>query len=272
MKRLLLLISLLAMSTAFATNDGNECGKHHSHPDCDQVGPSGPPGPPGPQGEQGEQGVPGRDGTNGIDGKDGVVPTEWITETRNSYITINKWYDVARDAAAAQAAMQNYLPQEQKSRLTVSMSRLNGVTGVGVGYAYKMDDERNSALTMSVGHAGSETAIRGSFGFEFGGSRKIDIPAVMMAPDPEPSLNPNDIIEPYLIQQQAIEAGLDEDIEMVQMAQTDLNSRLAIIEDGLNKSLPPPPPPQIIVQEDPTAVDRRARARKAREQALKDSK
>jgi hypothetical protein len=56
-----------------------------------------------------------------------------------------------------------------------------------------LDNERNAGLTLAVGHAGSETAVRGSFGFEFGGDRpmRFDLSELMpapaaVAPEPEP--------------------------------------------------------------------------------------
>jgi hypothetical protein len=76
--------------------------------------------------------------------------------------------------------MQNHLPQDQSQRLTVGVARLHNTTGYSLNYAYMMDNERNSALTLSVGQAGDETAVRGSFGFEFGGKRsmKMDLSGV----------------------------------------------------------------------------------------------
>jgi hypothetical protein len=52
------------------------------------------------------------------------------------------------------------------------MSNVYSTTGVGIGYAYMMDDNHNTALTLVLGHAGDETAVRGSVGFEFGGSKR----------------------------------------------------------------------------------------------------
>jgi hypothetical protein len=103
------------------------------------------------------------------------VNENWIIETRNNFTIVNRWRHELRDAAAASAAMQVHLPQDQMSRLTLSISDLNNTTGYGIGYAYMLDNKRNTALTLSVGHAGEETAVRGSFGFEFGGQRKIKL-------------------------------------------------------------------------------------------------
>jgi hypothetical protein len=131
-----------------------------------------------------------------------------------------------KDAAAASAAMQNYLPQDQKSRLTVSMARLNGETGIGVGYAYMLNDDNNAAVTLSVGAAGSETAVRGSFGFEFGGSRSIDMSAYS-----EPAFEPSGVTlsaQEYdsLMLAQASQASQEDvdrlqDIIMMQSAELD---------------------------------------------------
>lgn len=83
--------------------------------------------------------------------------------------------------------MQVHLPHDQSSRVTMGMSRIHNTTGLAVGYAYMMDDERNTALTIAVGHAGSETAVRGSFGFEFGGQRKAVTVTPTSTPTPTPT-------------------------------------------------------------------------------------
>ena len=103
--------------------------------------------------------------------------------------------------------MQVHLPQDMASRFGVNVSQINGVTGVGFGYAYMMDNERNSALTLSVGMAGDETAVRGSFGFEFGGERKMELPVAAMKyapapvvvaePEPEPEPEPTGVLVPF---------------------------------------------------------------------------
>lgn len=126
-------------------------------------------------------GPAGRDGRDGIDGKDGVVPTEWITETRYQF-------DRVRDAAAAEAAMDAYLPQYSNQRLHFNAAHVNGRTGIGFGYAYMIDNERNAGLTFAMGHAGSETAMRASFGFEFGSDRpmRLDLSSIAPAAAPEP--------------------------------------------------------------------------------------
>jgi len=117
---------------------------------------------------QGRDGKDGRDGIDGIDGKDGVVPNEWILETRYKF-------DRVRDAAAAEAAMDAYLPQYSNQRLHFNAAHVQGRTGIGFGYAYMLDNERNAGLTFAVGHAGSETAVRASFGFEFGDDRPMNL-------------------------------------------------------------------------------------------------
>ena len=180
---------------------------------CGEPGPPGETGPPGPPGEDGADGRDGADGVDGVDGRDGVdgvdgrdgadgavgpqgppgtVPTEWILETRNYYSNVNRWYEAAREAAAAQAAMLSPLPQNQTSRLTFGMANVRSTTGYSVNYAYKLDNDRNSAFTLSLGVAGDETAVRGSFGFEFGGDRHIEI--YKAAPDPEPAPVPTGML------------------------------------------------------------------------------
>lgn len=135
-------------------------------------GEQGPPGPQGPQGEQGPQGIQGIQGIQGEKGDTGEVPTEWLTEVNNHYSTINKWYDDIHDAAAASAAMQVHLPQDSSSRLTFSISSVDGREGLGAGYAFMLDDEHNTAFTVAVGTSGGENAVRVSGGFEFGAARK----------------------------------------------------------------------------------------------------
>ena len=151
-------------------------------------GEDGADGADGAQGEQGEQGIQGERGERGLTGERGPageIPTEWITETRT-------WYKEIRETAAAMSAMQVYLPQDQVSRLTGGMSHVGGTTGFGIGFAYMLDNDNNSAFTLAVGHAGSETAVQGSFGFEFGGSRKMSVDMSHLyneqaiAPEPEP--------------------------------------------------------------------------------------
>ncbi len=184
MRYLILLFCLLSLQVWATGDHDDDCGRHHTHPECEgPVGPQGPQGargkpgvrgPKGDRGPQGYRGLPGPVGPQGPQGErgpigpPGEVPTEWI-------INVNKWTEEIREAAAAEAAMQVHLPQDQTQRVTFGMSRLDGETGLGFGYAYMMDDERNSAVTLSLGRSGDETAVRGSFGFEFGGTRKISM-------------------------------------------------------------------------------------------------
>lgn len=173
MKKLLFLLLMLPM---FAYAGGNDC----EHPvfviaGCEIPGPPGPPGEPGPAGPPGEQGEPGPAGPQGEtgpmgpagpQGEPGVIPEEWLNETYNYY---NKYYNQSRDSVAAVAAMQAPLPQDMNSRLTFTMTNVLSTNAVGVGYAYMIDDEQNTALTLAIGSTGDETAIQGSVGFEFGG-------------------------------------------------------------------------------------------------------
>lgn len=167
---------LLAFGSAFYSAPADATCKY---------GCKGPPGEDGQDGidgkdgKDGADGKDGQDGRDGIDGKDGEVPEEWITEVRNyntntvnQFNTLNKWNKSIREAAAASASMQVNLPQDKASRLTFSMADIDGQTGVGAGYAYMLDNDSNLAFTLAVGQSGSETAIRGGVGFEFGGERK----------------------------------------------------------------------------------------------------
>ncbi len=218
---------------AFADRDDDCRGDPHH---CDEPGPPGPAGPPGPQGPPGEDGldgVDGQDGRDGIDGKDGEVPMEWITNTTNTFTTHNKWIQAARDAAAAQAAMQVHLPQDQSSRMTFGMARINETTGYSLNYAYMLDNERNSALTFSVGQAGDETAVRGSFGFEFGGQRRMEIPDLSavynqaaIAPEPEPEPEPEPVPEGIYIS----EAEYDE-LLLAQVQQEEFEEQQQMVAD-----------------------------------------
>ena len=144
---LLLLVAVFVGMTSpvWATDSYREC----EHPRFVEHGcGEGPPGEQGPPGPQGEQGPPGPQGPAG------EVPTEWITNVHN-------WYEEARDAAAATSAIQVFLPQDQVSRLTFGMSRVGSTTGLGIGYAYMINNDKNTALTVSVGRAGDEVEVIG---------------------------------------------------------------------------------------------------------------
>jgi hypothetical protein len=65
-------------------------------------------------------------------------------------------------------AAQVYLPQDKNSRFTMGAARGHGgKLGLGVGYAYVMDDGNRTAFTIALGISGDETAGRVSAGFEF---------------------------------------------------------------------------------------------------------
>ena len=156
---------------------------------CTYPGEQGPPGDRGPRGHQGEQGEQGIQGIQGERGRDGEIPNQWITN-------VNKWYDSAREVAAAQQAIQIHLPQDQRSRITMGLSSVGSTAGVGIGYAYMLrNDEHNGALTIGIGRAGDETAIQGSFGFEFGGDRKMTMPSVVTKAVYEPP--PDGVFVPF---------------------------------------------------------------------------
>ncbi len=167
-------------------DDGCTGNPHH----CDNTGPPGPPGPPGTDGTDGTDGQDGADGESivgpkGDKGDPGEVPTEWLTTTntsiQNNYDIANRWYQEIRDVAAAQAALNVPLPHDQKSRLSATGSRVANTTGFGLGLAYMLPGDRNTGLTLAVARAGNETAVQASVGFEFGGSRKIELPAAPVA-------------------------------------------------------------------------------------------
>ena len=179
---------LFFASTAFATGD-HDC----DHPVFIEVGCAvGPAGQDGQDGQDGRDGIDGvdgrdgvdgtngadgrdgvdgingRDGTNGtngldgangrdgLDGQDGVVPTDWYEQMQR-----NNRYSLANDA------IQMYLPQGKPSRLTLGATVYGGALGLGLGYAYMVDDESRTAFTFGVGVSHDETAVKGSVGFEF---------------------------------------------------------------------------------------------------------
>jgi hypothetical protein len=236
MKRLLLLLIFLPL-LAFADHPDDGCTGNPHH--CDNTGPPGPAGPPGTDGVDGVDGVDGESivGPQGLQGLTGVVPTLWRTETIN-------WYQEIRDVAAAQGAMYVPLPQDQKSRLTVTGSRVANTTGFGVGYAYVMDNDRNSALTIAVGRAGSETAVQGSFGFEFGGTRRMEVPQMVPTPaaePPQPSPEPVGYMsipeEEYnnLLLAQVQQEEIDEQQEFAEYRYVQQESRIDALQAELDK-------------------------------------
>jgi hypothetical protein len=173
MNKVVTLIALLLVgSNAYAHGNDNDC----DHPQfqevgCTYPGDQGPPGQDGQDGkdgkdgqdgEDGEQGPPGPQGPQGErgpQGEPGVVDETWIRETLSWQ---SKWHRYS----AASEAIQIHLPQDQYSRVTFGMSRLYGVSGYGLGYAFKNDD--GVAVTLGIGTSGSETVGKASIGFEFG--------------------------------------------------------------------------------------------------------
>lgn len=205
-------------------------------------GVDGQNGRDGIDGKDGRDGIDGRPGRDGVNGKDGVVPIEWINETRN-------WQRDWGRFTAATEAIQVHLPQEQTSRVTFGMSRVHGSTGLGVGYAYKNED--GVAFTVGLGTSHGQTVGKASVGFEFGGHKqmKIVMPAVVVEPEPEPEPVYEEIIE----QQQIIAIDHNEDIQMVQMAQVDIDERVAALEAELRKPKPKPKP--IVTKKQPKFTD-----------------
>jgi hypothetical protein len=116
-------------------------------------GPAGDVGPQGPVGPQGAQGERGPRGPEGPRGADGTIPVSWFNDIRGHF--------------AASAAAQVYLPQDKNSRLTIGTSRVMGRTGVGVGYAYKVDDESKTAFTLALGRANGAKVVQLGVSVEF---------------------------------------------------------------------------------------------------------
>jgi hypothetical protein len=134
--------------------------------------------------------------------------------------------------------MQVHLPQEQHSRLTIGMSRVDGKSGIGIGYAYMLKDENRAALTIAVGQSGSETTVQGGFGFEFGGSRKMSLPEPVAA-EPEPAPEPIGQVvlteEEYetLLMAQVQQEELDEQRELAETRYAQQQSLIDELRDEL---------------------------------------
>ena len=215
--------------------DGQDGATGPAGADGDQ-GERGPTGETGETGAQGQQGEQGETGAQGIQGIPGTVPTEWLTTTttsiENNYNIVNKWRRELQDVAAAQSAMTVHLPHDQTSRLTTNLSQVGGSTGIGVGYAYMMDNERNTSFTAAVGYAGSETVITGSVGFEFGGSRipafePVKTISYKAAPEPDGVVVPYEEYESLLmaqVQQEELEEYAQQSDDRYAEQQIELNA------------------------------------------------
>jgi hypothetical protein len=251
----LLILSMLVLFSqrAEAWDDEMDC----DHPRFQEVGCMypGEEGPPGEDGQDGEQGPPGPQGPagpQGPQGPPGEIPTDWINQVNNNHSTVNNWYRSAREVIAAQTAMQNHLPQDQHSRLTGGVSRIGNTTGYAIGYSYMMKGDRNTAFTVAVGRAGSETAVRGSVGFEFGGQRKMTLPVseIRYSAPPEPEPEPSGgglagVLAADIVMQdqlQGVELDYDEDIEMLQMEQRALEDQVEYLQAQLDEPRPEPEP------------------------------
>jgi hypothetical protein len=140
----------------------------------------------------------------------------------------HKWIQKYRDIAAAEAAMQVHLPQNQTSRLTFGMSRLSSTSGYALGYAYMIDNERNTAVTFAVGTAGDETAVKASLGFEFGGTRRMMLPTMVDTPSYYPVV-PEPEGETYVT-----EAELEIADEQIMGVVAEVDNRVDGIERRLN--------------------------------------
>ncbi len=194
MKRLTLLIFLLGvtgLSFASGNDDDDSDSGPCSHPhfvtydcldsygyDSGEDGTNGTNGVDGLDGIDGINGFNGIDGLNGLDGADGATgpmgPAGPVGPSGASGKDFTQFLREARGLAksygqymAATQAAQVYLPQDKRSRLTFGISRVRGNTGLGIGYALKLDDEDRTAFTLSLGVSGGETVGNASVGFEF---------------------------------------------------------------------------------------------------------
>lgn len=148
------------------------------------MGPQGEQGPTGPQGEQGPQGETGPQGKQGIPGPQGPMgpagPPGEVNYAEVNTLINNTYYrrfgDFGKDIAAMNA-IQVYLPQQQDHRITFGVSSFDGHGGMGVGYAYMLENDNAAAVTIGLGTAGGDWVGKASVGFEFGGSKNRPLTA-----------------------------------------------------------------------------------------------
>jgi hypothetical protein len=104
-----------------------------------------------------------------------------------------------------------------------------------------LDNDRNTAVTLAIGRSGNETAIRGSFGFEFGAKRPIKLDIASLVPPAPPPPDPKPIVDEAVHKErEQIEEYHDEDMLAVQLQQQDLIERLDALEKKANQ------PPRIV--------------------------
>lgn len=120
-------------------------------------GARGEQGERGPQGIAGTDGRDGIDGTNGKDGADGRDGRDGVDGKSFSRSAIDR-------IVAATNALDIHQSTEGH-RATFGASRVNGATGLGVGYSYRDDDNR--VYKLGVSRSGSETLVKGSLSLEF---------------------------------------------------------------------------------------------------------
>lgn len=235
-----MLIILLAFGCEYAAATPGCDHPNFQGQDCDDdggnTGPPGPPGPPGPVGPPGPQGEQGPPGPQGERGPAGEVPIEWINNVHRLLDQQHQWM-------AASSALNVHLPQDQTTRLTVNMNRFGSRTGVGLGVAYMLDDDTQTAFTFSVAKSGSESAVAGSLSFEFGGERRMRIDR--MAAEVK---SQNFARQPQMEAADAeLKQTLDEEVQLLQQEQETLDQRIAALENA------EPPEPVIIQQPAPPA-------------------
>jgi hypothetical protein len=190
------------------------------------MGPAGPQGEQGPPGPQGEQGPPGPQGPQGEQGPPGEVPTEWITTTNQNFSEFNRMLDDYYDDLAAVAAIPIHLPQDQSSRLSMGASHMGSSIGLGVGYAYMLDDDNNTAVTFGAGYAGNHYVLKGSIGFEFGGKSEP-------LPPPAPVVKEVPVVREVVRQVVVDEARteeLEQQLRQMMTYASQLEERLADLE------------------------------------------
>lgn len=122
-----------------------------------QDGDTGERGERGEKGDPGADGRPGNDGRNGVDGADGV-------DGRNGKDARDYRAEFSRYLAATNA-LDIHLPNGAGSRVTLGASRINGLSGIGIGFAGQ--NEEGKAFTVGVARSGSETLVKGSVSLEF---------------------------------------------------------------------------------------------------------
>lgn len=126
------------------------------------TGPAGERGPRGFAGKDGLNGQDGKDGINGIDGRDGRDGADGMDYAGPSYSYMREKFS---HFIAASNSIQVHLPRTKSNRATANVIYVDGVAGVGFGYARSLDE--NSDLTFGMGTSGGEYVFKLGVSGEF---------------------------------------------------------------------------------------------------------